>query len=59
MHYVIGDPERVHLYESITGQQILRLVAGDDMVSVYLTKETLSRLAEVASAYMSLEPEEV
>ena len=59
MHYVIADPENVHLYETVTGQQILRLVSGDDMVSVYLTKETLRRLVEVASTYMSLEPEEV
>jgi hypothetical protein len=59
MNSIIENVENIHLYETGTGDKVLRFVSEDGIASVYLTEDTLRRLAEITRAYLALSVEEV
>jgi hypothetical protein len=59
MNCTIENIENVHIFETISGQTILRFVSPDGTASVYLDPETMTRVYLALEAYRSLDPTEV
>ena len=59
MNSTLENIENIHIFETISGQKVLRFSSPDGVVSVYLDAETMTRVYLALEAYRSLDPTEV